>query len=1695
MNAAPPPSAPPTAALEEIRALVDDACYLSAWKKAAGYAPLRSWEGALARNTAARLAANLGDQRLSRALHHGNARRHPHEHVAFLGSLLASITRRGPMEMLERLEHRLAAAPPADPLHRAELLAIRGWGYGRLRDFEPAHRAIAEAVALAPRDGWVRVQHASVLELEDRYEESLEVAREALALGPGRPPAVSQVVDCLIHLGRDDEAFALLRSAHERGEAACFAANLIHLLSEREDHAGALAYLDEFVRRSPLLDKDGREWSTRRRADFLYLAGDYDGALAECDKLPEGYHRKVAASMREPGALLRGRRRLGVPFVRQHNMTCAPATLAALAAYWGLKFDHLAISEAICYSGTPWHKERLWAEENGFIAAEFRFTREILVALIDRGVPFTLCTESVTSAHLQACIGYDERQGVALLRDPTERHFGEILISGLIETHPVQGPRCMLLLPEAEAARIDGLTLPDAAVYDAFHRMLLALDRHDRKAAREALTPMPADHPLRLWAEFRLAGYDRNPAAELAAIDPLVARFPENAPLRFYQFGVLQRVNDRPRQQAFLQAELAREACDPVFYSEMGEWLMRDARRLPMADYYLRKAIRLRSFTAQVYSALAYCRWLERRFADSARYRRVAACLEEGWESYAAAYAECCRVAGQPAEGLDFLRARVARLGAKSGGPWQTLAEELDAQERTPEAFTVFESGMAARPEDGALMLAAGRQFIFWGQPERGETLMQCARGKVHEAQWLSAMVSMESALGRRREAITHSRSLLELEPYSISAYRTIARLLAEEEGTPRPAIAFLEEATGRHPHLPALWELKAEWDAVEHGPASAIPPLEKALALDPDNVWTLRDLAIRRHRAGESARALEECREAIGKDPQSPLGHRVLGLILEDLHRVPEAMAACRQALTLSVDDTPSAARLVALAPDTAAKKEALAFLEAEMHRQVSNGEIVTEYRALAYQHLEPELLLDQLRGFCDARPDLWQTWAARATQALTMGHGDEALECASTLTERFPLLPRAWVELGRTRNRLGDYSGEVEALGNAIRLSPGWTWAARQLAAALERTGRIPEALETLERALHHDPLTGENYGYLADLLWKMGRRTEAFERLLEGMKRSPGYQWGWETLASWATTLERQGEVLTVVEAHHPREGHRPDWWTLASDLYNDLNRWEDALATLETGLQRHPDHPDLLEQKAHLLALRHRFDEALAACERGLALHPRLRTLAGRQAWVLMESGHPNEAIRQMTALVGGHPDYLWAIRQLARWLNDRGRWEELRDLARGWVRQVPDAAVAWGNLGQAHRNLDQAAEAKAAFAKAFALDPEYAFAGRTLLSCQIAEGAFDEAAATLQTLEHYIPSAMVCADAVELAVARKDRAEALRKATQLLEDPEAEIALLSWMPRLFAQGGWLADWWKRLDSMVRRNPSPSPALVEAWVRSFPERRRHWCAPWLIKRLPRNPPEPTGPRVHAWLTLLDLAAPATRSRYGWWIAWNRRWLRSRTDLWEAAGNALTETGNYRKADQWLASWKERGEAVGAAALFNYGVAAESRHGWKAAAQVRETALERYPATPLSNALRAVVALQRSLQGDPEGAAALAAEVESDKLSVYYGTCFTLHRCLAAAHRKAWDDARHHYQSALQTYNNLQRERSMARLFADVSGALAASVPEAKGSARRLRRRWGKYTGKGGAGFLRLGLMMILFVLLRVLLEALK
>ena len=515
------------AGILEIRALYDANRYLDAHARAAELGPYAEWRDPAARIMAGRLLMQIGARALGTALHFYTYRKHPHDAEA-LYFYASSCKSRSPYMLLEFMRRSGRRATRA----RRPRATGRGW--------RPRHwRSCATSIARAPR--------SRAPSLPSRPLAAGRGSRRAGDRGSARGGARGHARG-LAHACRLPAGGASLPPACSRSSTS----STPRSRCSRERRARAVrAFLLHLAhyRARPGLPRSDRQL---RRAEAAAAAARARGRRASARAWPSSLiwlaTPRWCASSRKRAATPEGERlandvardgqRVQVPikFVRQHHMTCAPATLASIGAHWGREIDHAALAAEICYGGTSDHGEREWAERNGFATKEFRVTLESTRALIDRGIAFTLTTLEPTSGHLQAVFGYDSRRSSVLVRDPSLRHFveydGEIL-----QHYRGCGPRGMALVPRERGRLLHELPLPESELYDGLFEMQRGLQTHQRDAAAAALARMErehAGHRLTLEAHDRLARYDQDGVRRLRGADALLALFPDDARAAFY---------------------------------------------------------------------------------------------------------------------------------------------------------------------------------------------------------------------------------------------------------------------------------------------------------------------------------------------------------------------------------------------------------------------------------------------------------------------------------------------------------------------------------------------------------------------------------------------------------------------------------------------------------------------------------------------------------------------------------------------------------------------------------------------------------------------------------------------------------------------------------------------------------------------------------------------------------------------------------------------------------------------------------------------------------------------------------------------------------------------------------------------------------------------------------------------------------
>ncbi len=1499
--------------LDRVRRLYEDGDCPGAFEIARAIGPLHRWGGTAPRLLAGRLAGHLGAIRLGWTLHLRAWRDDPTDPEACYYRARWTLGRRGPLPAWEFLR-QVGPLEGAEPEVRSDWLAIHAIALGRLRDFDAAESYLAEAERIAPDRAWILVERAELLEMEDRYQDAMAAACEALALRPWYRPAVQAKAHLLQLLDREEEAAEFLAEASRRLASGPIAAYLATVQGELGRHAEAMQSLDRFASLSPLIDAPTSRWLAGRRSDAAYHLGDLPAAAAFARESKEPFFLALADRLDAPDA--DGRRvRLAVGFVRQHYQTCAPATLAALARYWGKEADHLEVAGEICYDGTPDHRERSWAEGNGWAVREFTVTWDAAIALLDRSVPFTLTTVETQSAHLQAVIGYDARRGTLLIRDPTLPHEGEALAGPFLERYKSVGPRGMAMVPRDRAGLLDDLDLPEATLYDHVHRMQVALREHDREAAStafEALLAEAPDHRLAHHACRLLAIYDADTPTMLSALEALRGSFPDDVNLRLSQIACLRELGRRDDRLALYREGCSGALTDPVLRRQYAQELLADAREHPIAARLARRALRVRPADPGGIFVLARVAWESGRLTEALELHRFASCLDDKNEGLARSYFAAARHLRREDEPLRLLEGRTRRFGALSSQPARTLHGALADLDRVAEASAVLEEALRLRPEDGELLLYAAESDASAGEFDRAAARLEEARGHCRRGDWRRAAANLASARGDLAGALGLWREVLGAEPAALDANRAVARLLAETEGRPA-AQAHVAGACERSPHNYALHQALIEW-LRDEGPAAAEPAVRRLLEIHPADAWGHRELALVLSELGRHAEAEAELRIASELEPRSSAEASVRGFVLERAGRLDEAREAFREAILRDVDNQPAIGRLVDTSRSHAERVEALAFVEAELKRQVTFGDGLLTFARRARGTLPPEALLATLLGALEARPDLWHAWSAVVHERIERGEHAEAEALARRALERFPLLPRLWLDLAAVCRARGDRDGQREALGRALRINPGWGTPARELAQSLEDEGDYDASREVLERAASHAPLDPYNHGCLADALWHLGEKEPALERLALALRLDPGYEWAWRTLADWSNELGRpEAPAELAREITRRRGGDVRAWLALARGL-DGPEALDERLAALDRAIAIDPRDLESHDLKAELLAESGRFDEADQACSPPCwGVRPPI-LLRGRAAWIVARRGDLAGAMTGMRAVLDDDPDYGWGWRQLAGWAREAGTAEEYLEASQALARLWPEVAVSQGYLAEALLRTGDRAGAKEGYRRALELAPGYDFAAMSLFDLELEDGELDAAGNTLEGLKSREDGndAYILAREVQWHAARADRTSALATLERLCTAADVES---DWpfraADRAVAEAGWGRDAEAAYASALARPDAP-PLVGTIWAERWGA-RREWRQARRLKPLLAVGGEAARQALAAYVGALGQARAGLRLKSC--IRRHRDVLRGHTHGWGMVGYALTTVRRYRVAARWLADWPER------------------------------------------------------------------------------------------------------------------------------------------------------------------------------------
>jgi tetratricopeptide (TPR) repeat protein len=1545
--------------LDSVQALYDAGLFVScrtAFERTFGPLEATAQQSTAAALLAGRLCGQLGAPRRSTAIMFRAYRRDRTHAGAVYFYLSSCIAPSGPWRLLNQAE-RLSREVALSPHDASHVLALRARATAAFRDHERALALLDEADALSPRDPWLSVERAAVLAQADRLEDGLAHAQAALVLRPNYVPALRTLSSLLSDLGRMEEAVEVLARGSAENEAGSLVWELGSLLARMERHAEAEQALERAVTLFALLEPGLKKVLRAEQADAAYMLGRLERAreLALEVDTPHyrGFAERLEARCRERSAQLPSSEErvvLDVPWVRQKHMTCAPATLASIARYFGREVDHDALAAEICYGGTFSHGERGWAERSGFVVREFTLDHATAQQLLGRGVPITLTTVEPTSAHLQVLHGHDALRGTLLVRDPSSRFDVEYEASAFFARYASTGPRGMVFVPPDQVHRLAGLELPDQARHDALHALCGALEVHDRSAASRAQAELDAlggGHRLALQGRLWAANYDRDAIASKAALDGLLGLFPDAEHLALRKAEATHNLEPVAVRAALLDRFALGRSAHPATVRARAELLARDGRHGAEARFWATRAVRLCPSDPRNTNALANLSWDERRFDEALRLYRFAACSQDTSENYALSYFKATNLLGRVQEGLAFLEARVARYAARSARPVETLFEAHCLRDRHDEGFAILSRALDEEP-DGLLELFAGAAYARHGQHERARALLEHARGRSPERAWLRTAARVASLVGDAPRARALHRELTELDPLDLEAQSKLAAELSESAG-PEAAVAHFAGVSARFPHhfdLAVLSYRAAQ--RAGHTTASLFEPL---LRIAPHDPWVQREWSFWLVTARRHAEGLAVAEEQVRLVPCSCCSFGTLGAALAALGRRAEAMAAHRKALALDADYTYALDSLMELCADTDERRRELEALHEELTRQSGAGQGLLAFAVYARGVLAPERLLGVLEAALRERPDLPDAHLALAREHAVHMRIDLARAVCTEACARFPYHGALWRELASVCALARDEEGRLEALTTAHRVDCEDSETVALLAEALLGRGEVAQAIQRLESAVLRDPGQVTLRIALAQARFRSGERERAFAELELLVAQHPGYDRAWSLLDSWDEEIGRPDAALAAARALTER---RPDearsWLMLVRRL-----ALGDDLAALERAVARatalNPELVDAYDQLAYACAQQGRWAEALEACapralreaaSEGGEKKPLPYLLRGRALWVMWRRGSVRDAIRGMEELLHEVPDYISGLRWLCDFYESAGDAQGHARAARRLVQLAPDSAPTHGYVAAALLEIGERSEAKEHLWRALALDPGYVWGALTAFDLHLADEELALAERALARIAASLPDAPATLRRTVALRAKQDLDdEALAAFAALLtaKNPDTEGVARAYAALVAAGLGRHA---LECCQAALCNPAAQVEALGVWVDAAADDPFDQLKAAL--RLELAPPGQEA--VSDLLTRMTDADIPNLPKKRFFLL-NRKALRKFTPIWGAAGYLLVSMNSYFVAARWLGDYAGR-QGIKPWQLFNLAEALRNRGSAEKARAAHRAAL---------------------------------------------------------------------------------------------------------------------------------------------------
>ena len=288
-----------------------------------------------------------------------------------------------------------------------------------------------------------------------------------------------------------------------------------------------------------------------------------------------------------------------------------------------------------------------------------------------------------------------------------------------------------------------------------------------------------------------------------------------------------------------------------------------------------------------------------------------------------------------------------------------------------------------------------------------------------------------------------------------------------------------------------------------------------------------------------------------------------------------------------------------------------------------------------------------------------------------------------------------------------------------DSLKKTPHNFLAHLNLGEALQRQGRLEEAISHYQQALRLKPDYGAAQLNLASALAEQGKFKQANEHYQEALKLKPNDA---GIHNNFATFLAQQGKIDEAIAHFSKAVQIRPDF----AEVYNNLGnvfkqqgKVDEAFANYSKALEIKPSYAEAHNNLGVLLAKRGRLKEATNHYSEALRLNPDSAETHNNLAVALVELGEIEAAISHYAKAIDLQPDYAEAHNNLGNALSAQGKLKEAIASLSKALAMRPHYPEANNNLGVALARQGRLHEAIGQFKKALQFKPDYAQARANL----------------------------------------------------------------------------------------------------------------------------------------------------------------------------------------------------------------------------------------------------------------------------------------------------------------------------------------------------------------------------------------